>query len=72
MNYPKSDMDFIKKMRKKTAITENESDEIFRLFKLYIEYRYSYTKGCNCPSGIGSLWTQLNEWSIKNGDKFEL
>lgn len=68
---PKSDYEFVKKMCRVIYPTQSEMDEILRLYRKYIQNIWGYTEGCDCPTGISSLWNELREWVFKNIEKFE-
>lgn len=70
--YSKADWDSITTIRKHTGTSTTEiEEEIFRLYKKYIQWMYSYTTGCNCSTGINTLWRTLNEYVSQNDSLFE-
>ena len=68
---PKADYDFYTRMLKVVNPTQQETDEIFRLYKKYIQNIYSYTTGCNCSSNIANIWDELKQYMVKNRERFE-
>lgn len=71
--HPKADRIFIQKILSPEyrTYTNEDADEIFRLYKKHIQYRYSYSKSCDCSNGIGTLWNELKDWYSRNENQFE-
>ena len=69
--HPKEDYVSICELRKVIHPTGQQLEEIFRLYRKYIQWIPAYTTNCNCSSNIANLWNELNQWVIKNTALFE-
>jgi len=51
-------------MRKKLPILiPTNYDDIFELYKTYVDSSVSYYKiGCSCENSISNMWNRLSEW----------
>lgn len=69
--HPKEDYQLMVELRKVANPTTQQMDQIFNLYRKYIEYLYSYSINCNCSTSIWNIWSRLNEWMMKNENQFE-
>lgn len=64
---------FVMKLLKAGGCTSEEKEEIFRLYKIFIDptHKQFIDTGCaSCSSSIQMMWSKLKLFIIENKDKF--
>lgn len=72
-DFKKSYYDFVMGLLKKGGANPAEKQEIFRLYKLFIDPTHAQfiDTGCSsCTSSIQVMWTKLKDYIITNKNKF--
>jgi len=72
-DFLKVDLQFVMKMLKQGGAGASEKQEIFRLYKKYIDpahLQFIDSNCSSCSSSIQMMWTKLKEYVTQNSGKF--
>lgn len=73
IDFKKEYYDFVMRLLKQGGANPAEKQEIFRLYKLFIDptHKQFTDTGCaSCTSSIQLMWTKLKTFVIENKEKF--